>query len=98
LPNFEQDRDIGLIFTDVAGMQDTAGEFVEVINSMVIKRIFMQAKSLRFLIPISQKSITDARGNQMRMHGNLIKRTFRDNLDTFIESIQPMITKCQPEK
>lgn len=32
----------------------------------------------------------------MRMHANMIKRTFKDNLGTFIHSVQPLITKCVP--
>ena len=34
----------------------------------------------------------------MRKHGNLIKRTFKDNLGNFIHSVQPLITKCVPGK
>ena len=67
------DPETGLIFTDVAGMQDAAGDLVEVINSLIIKRIFMQAKSLRFIIPMSYMQIKDGRGIQTRKLGSLIK-------------------------
>ena len=54
----------------------------------------MKADSLRFLVPISYNSIKDERGNRMRQHGNLIKRTFKDNLGEFVHSVQPVVTKC----
>ena len=94
LPNFQKDPESGLVFTDVAGFQDTSGELVEVINSLIIKRIFMKAESLRFVVPLTYNTIKDERGHRVRLHGNLIKRTFKDNLGEFVHSIQPLITKC----
>lgn len=47
----------------------------------------MKAESLRFLVPVSYNSIKDERGNRMRQHGNLIKRTFKENLGNFIHSV-----------
>lgn len=87
LPNFQQEDETGLILTDVAGLHDTSGDLIEVINSLIIKRIFMKAESLRFLVPVSYNSIKDERGNRMRQHGNLIKRTFKENLGNFIHSV-----------
>ena len=60
------------MFADVAGLEDAAGELIEVDNSLILKRIFMNAKTVRFLIPISVVSITDGRGNRMRKHGKVI--------------------------
>ena len=94
LPNWQTEPGTGLVLTDVAGLQDTSGDLIEVINSLIIKRIFMKAESLRFIVPISYNSIKDERGNRMRLHGNLIKRTFKDDLNGFVPSVQPLVTKC----
>ena len=52
LPFFHLDQETGLTFTDVAGLNDTNGIFVEAINNLLIKYILRKARSVRFLLPI----------------------------------------------
>ena len=69
LPEFAKlqlDQDHSFLFTDIAGVQDTSGNLVDFINCMVDKYIFMKAKSVRFIAPISYSSLTGSRGMNVR--------------------------------
>lgn len=43
LPTFFHCNDSGITFTDVAGQNDTRGEMMEIINLLLIKRVFNMA-------------------------------------------------------
>lgn len=62
IPNVWFDMKSGLTFADVAGLNDTGGDFIEIINNFVIKYIFSKARSVRFLIPLTVDSIYESRG------------------------------------
>lgn len=83
---------------DVAGLEDTSGELIEVVNSLILKRLFVNANSIRFLVPIAVGQVVDGRGEQMRKYGKLIKDLLDHDLPRFISSVQPLITKVQPNK
>ena len=53
MPNVYKDRKSGLTFTDVAGLGDTGGDLVEIINNFTIKFILLKARSVKFLLPIT---------------------------------------------
>lgn len=40
-------------FIDVAGFMDAHGQFIDLINSFIIKYLFVNAKSVKFLCPIT---------------------------------------------
>lgn len=42
-------------FADLAGISDTGGDLIDLVNSMVAKFIFMQAKDIKFLMPITHQ-------------------------------------------
>ena len=51
---------------DIAGLDDTAGDLIEYVNQMVNKKLFNQAKHIRFLMVLAASSISDSRGNVVR--------------------------------
>lgn len=60
------DPQTGLTYVDVAGLLDTAGDMVQLVNSFVIKEIFRRAKTVRFLIPVTKSQISESRGAAVR--------------------------------
>jgi len=54
LPNIYFDQKTGITYTDVAGLNDTGGDLIEIVNNCVIKFIFRRANRVRFLLPITQ--------------------------------------------
>ena len=53
-------------FIDVAGYMDAHGEFFDLLNSFVIKYLFENAKSVKFLCPFTFEEISLARGKAVR--------------------------------
>jgi hypothetical protein len=44
---------MNVLFIDIAGFGDTGGVLIELVNSFVDKYLFMNAKSIKFLLPIT---------------------------------------------
>ena len=53
LPEFVDYTYIGVVFADVAGQNDTSGQFIEFLNVFIIKQMFLQSKRVKFIIPIT---------------------------------------------
>ena len=51
------------MLVDAAGLEDTSGQLIEVVNSLILKRLFVNANSIRFMVPIAVGQITDGRGD-----------------------------------
>ena len=66
LPHFYKAENIKSMFVDLAGLDDTGGNFISLINCFISKFIFENAKSVRFLIPFTQVAIQDGRGSHIR--------------------------------
>ena len=47
------------MFIDIAGLKDTNGTFVEMLNCMINKMIFSMCKQIKMLIPITRSQITE---------------------------------------
>lgn len=62
MPHFYKVDKINGMFVDLAGLDDTGGNFISLINCFISKFIFKNAKSVRFLIPFTQVAIQDGRG------------------------------------
>ena len=48
-----KEGDTSVTFVDTAGLNDSNGPLVEIINSFITKTVYAQAKSVKFLVPIS---------------------------------------------
>lgn len=51
------DKDQQYYFTDLAGISDTGGDLIDLVNSMVAKFIFMQANQVKFLLPVTHQQM-----------------------------------------
>lgn len=91
LPVFFHDKEEKVVYVDIAGLQDTSGENVEIINQLVNKYIFSKSQNLRILIPLSQNIIDSARGAGVQDCLNMLRMIYRGDLDA--ESLQPIVTK-----
>lgn len=54
LPCFVYDPNSGLLFADVAGLFDTSGDFVELINVFVIRKILSNCRKVRFIFALTR--------------------------------------------
>jgi len=61
---------------------------------MVDKYIFMKAKSVRFIAPISYSSLTGSRGMNVREIYEYFEAMCLPDLERMVDSIQPVVTKC----
>ena len=61
-PEIAYSDELGCFLLDIAGFTDTNGEFFDLLNSFVIKYIFLHAKSVRFLLPFTFGEIGQNRG------------------------------------
>ena len=52
-PHFLKDQATGLVYADIAGLKDTDGDLIELVNFFINKSIFKKARSLKFLVPIT---------------------------------------------
>lgn len=66
LPHFYKIDKIGSMFVDLAGLDDTGGNFISLVNCFISKFIFENAKTVRFLVPFTQVAIQDGRGSHIR--------------------------------
>lgn len=67
-------------FTDFAGFLDTSGDFIDIINSFIAKNIFMQARSVRFLAPITYQQMLSNRGMEVREQMQLFETMYSAEL------------------
>jgi len=54
LPHFVKDHEAGVVYADIAGLQDTSGDLVEFINCFVTRKIFQMGKNVRFIVPFTE--------------------------------------------
>ena len=47
---------------DLAGLHDTGGKLIDFIVSLLNKKLFSKARSVRFLVPFNRCQITEMRG------------------------------------
>jgi len=66
MPHFYHDSDSGLVFTDIAGLNDSSGDLVDIINRLITKSIFKQSKSVKFIIAVTHVSMKEGRGQNVR--------------------------------
>ena len=95
IPHFYKPPDQNMIYSDIAGLMDTAGDLIEYVNCFMNKKIFNQAKKIKFIVPITKAQMKEVRGGpivqQIEIILNLCSRSYSD----VIKSIQPVITKVE---
>lgn len=53
LPNFLFDNNSDNVFIDLAGLQDTNGELIQLINWIIYKQVFNIVHSFHLIVPIT---------------------------------------------
>lgn len=85
-----------LVWVDLAGLNDTGGEFISFVNSFINKKIFHLAAQVKFLLPFTSMQLTDARGKSVRDQIQIIQEVCRSlELDEVIKAVQPVLTKVK---
>lgn len=51
-----------MIYSDIAGLFDTAGDLIEYVNCFMNKKIFNSAKKIKFIVPITKSQMRLDRG------------------------------------
>jgi hypothetical protein len=77
LPSFHEKEIPGksapVIYADIAGLQDTGGDFTNFVNSFFNKKLFNIAQNVRFIIPITFSRLTNDRCAQMIEQVNILE-------------------------
>jgi hypothetical protein len=66
IPHFYYDSDAKIVFTDIAGLNDSSGDLVDIINRLITKCIFKQSKSVKFIIAVTHVAMKEGRGKNVR--------------------------------
>ena len=66
LPQFINDDVKGVVYADIAGLQDTGGPLVEFTNCFLNKILFQLVKRIKILVPITSVQIVEGRGQEAR--------------------------------
>lgn len=95
MPQFCQrdDDSKNTVYVDVAGLQDSRGDLIELVNIFINKELFRRSNSVRFLLPIPHGQINDARGQATREQIRVIQQICEADLDQMIDAILPVITR-----
>ena len=51
-----------IVWVDVAGLDDTGGNLISLINLLLLKRVLQVAKEVKIIIPFTQGLVEDLRG------------------------------------
>ena len=65
LPNLLFEKKTGNIYVDMAGLHDTSGDIIQLINWLITKQVFNIVHSFHLIVPITINQIMDARGHEM---------------------------------
>ena len=81
VPTFIHCSASGITFTDVAGQNDTRGEMMEIINLLLIKRVFNMAQKVRMLVVIPYEEVGNARGGVVRQQMETVLKIIQGNYE-----------------
>jgi hypothetical protein len=62
LPHFAFDQESGVVYADIAGLNDTNGEFVELLNCFINRKMFLQAQNVKFIMVLTETQIKENKG------------------------------------
>lgn len=94
IPSFVRDEVNGVIYADVAGLNDKGNQFTDFINAFIDRYIFLKAERVRFLVPITRDSNSNKLGLTMRQQIQVLQRMCSTGLTNMLDCIQPVLTKC----
>jgi hypothetical protein len=83
------------VYADIAGLKDTNGDIIEVLNTFLTKCLFVKAISVRFIITITIQMVKEGRGQMVREQIETVREICMGNLTDLINSLQPLITKIE---
>lgn len=75
LPKFVQAPNADIVYVDIAGLNDTAGYLMELINCFITKELFKRSKHVRFLVAISMEQVNETKGKSVRDLINTLQYT-----------------------
>ena len=87
LPHFCKMDAIDSMFVDLAGLEDTGGQFISLVNCFISKFIFAYARSVRFLVPITREATRNARGSQIKDLLRTMQHICSKDLDDVVNAI-----------
>ena len=96
-PELIYSEEMKCYFIDVAGYMDTHGPFFDILSSFVIKYIFENAKTVKFICPFTFDEIGMERGKVIRELLTQLQQMSKNHLVTIVDSIIPVVTKCRAE-
>lgn len=81
---------------DIAGLNDTGGWQIELINRLMLKNLLARSKSVRILLPITYNQLHTSRGASLRAHLHTLCTMLPGStpLSAFEPAVQPVMTKC----
>lgn len=71
---------------------------IELVNSLMMKKLFTLSSRVRFLIPIPYKSLEGQRGKAVKDHIKMLLHVFKGNIKDVATSIQPVLTQVKPRE
>lgn len=86
-----------MVFTDIAGNNDTNGDLIAIVNALITKSLFKYSKSVKFLVPITREGVVEGRGKSVREQFRIVQSIcYGVPLDEMLKACKPIITKCNP--
>ena len=82
------------MWTDVAGLQDSCEGIIEYVNQLILKKLFVIANSVRFIVAFQPDSLADTKGESLIEILNLIQYVNEHSINNKLFPIQPLLTKC----
>lgn len=97
LPEFQEDKeDKNLLFVDIAGLSDTSGPMIEMVNTFMNRIILRKAQNVKILMPMQIEQITGGRGSAVRQQFQTIQNMIGAIDPNIADSIIPLVTKASP--
>ena len=82
-----------MLFVDLAGLKDTSGDLIEIVNSFLSKTVFTEAKSVQFILTIPFHSLAHNRGETVRETMKVMQQVCQgQQLYSVTDALRPVIT------
>lgn len=83
----------------MAGFNDAGSIWIDLINSFLLKYILRSAKSVRFLVLLTQADIKESRGTSVRANIEIVEKMCgsADGAVELRNSVQSILTKANPQ-
>lgn len=91
VPEFVLDDSSGLVYTDTAGLNDSSGKLVELVLVLLMRRLFQQAKTVRFIVTFTHNQITTSRGAETQKLLQIVQSICAGGGLKLTEAVQHMV-------